>query len=131
MHKMNMLALSHRIASATMTKQMQELLSLEEFLSVCLERGYTKPWTQVSIEDKEDVIHIIALDYLVYRVQAEIDQLAEGLQIAGVLQAFMDHPAECSTLLCRSRRKLTAFTLAELCIPIFQTKEATRQKWKN
>lgn len=81
--------------------------------------GYAKPYTRIVIEDKEDIIQIIALDYLVYRVQAEIDQIAEGLQIAGVLQVLKDNPAECWALFCGGKRNLTAFTLAELLAPVY------------
>lgn len=114
-----MFALLHQIESATTTEQLQELLSSEEFLSVCFECGYTKPHTQVSVEDKEDVIRIIALDYLVYRVQAEIDQLAEGLQVAGILKVLRDNPEECSALFCGGKIKLTAISFAELLDPIY------------
>lgn len=69
----------HQIESPTTTEQIQQLIASEEFLSLCLDCGYAKPCTRIVIEDKEDIIQIIALDYLVHRVQAEIDQIAEGL----------------------------------------------------
>ena len=108
-----------QIESTTTTEQIQQMLSSEEFLTLCFECGYTKPWTRVSIEDKEDVIRIIALDHLVYRVHAEIDQLAEGLQIAGVLQALKSNPNECSALFSGGKVQLTAMALAELLDPLY------------
>lgn len=57
----------------TITEQLQQLISTEEFSSLCFDCGYIKPCTQVVIDDKDDIIRAIALDFLIYRGQAEID----------------------------------------------------------
>ena len=73
----------------------------------------------ITLQDKKELIQVITLDDLVYRSQAEIDQLVEGLKTAGILELLRNHPEEMSAVLYGGQQELTADTVAELFEPFF------------
>ena len=105
-----------QIESTTNTDELQQLLSEDDFL-FCLDSGYTKPLAHVTVQDKEEMIQIVALDYLVYRSQAETDQLIEGLKTADILGLLRKHPLQMSALFHGGHQELTADTVADLLEP--------------
>ena len=105
-----------QIESATTTEGLRQMLSEDEFYLDC---GYTKPSVLVTLQDKKELTQVIALDYLVYRSQAETDQLAEGLKTAGILELLRNQPEEISALFYGGQQELTADTIAEQLEPFF------------
>ena len=69
------------------------------------------------MQDEEEMIQIIALDYLVYRSQAETDQLIEGLKTAGILGFLRMYQLQMSALFNGGHQELTADTVAHLFEP--------------
>lgn len=116
MHCLALLCLILQIESAATTEDLRQLLSEDDFHLDC---GYTKPSVLVTLQDKEELIQIIALDYLVYRSQAEIDQLIEGLKTAGVLELLRNQPEQMSAVFCGGQKELTADRVAEMLDPFF------------
>lgn len=107
-----------QIESATTTDELQQLLSKDDFL-FCLDSGYTKPSTLVTIHDKEELIQMVALDYLLYKSEAETNELMEGLKTAGVLGLLRKNQLQMCPLFCGGHQlePLTAYTVADLFAP--------------
>ena len=64
--------------SATTTEQLQTLLNRDDF-SFRFHCGYAKPATQVSLEDKDELIRCIWLHFVLFHPHAELEQLRKGL----------------------------------------------------
>ena len=60
-------------------------------IDVLIEAGYTKPVSQISLENKTEVAKTLVIHTL-YRSKAVLDQLKSGLATLGLLDAMSKHP---------------------------------------
>lgn len=64
---------------------MQQIVTREEFASVILEAGYSKPFIRLQMDDVPDIKQILR-NFTMVNVKAEIDQFSEGLEVLGSWQ---------------------------------------------
>lgn len=57
-----------------------------------IESGFSKPVSIMTMDDREELVHIVALHYTLLRSKAELDQLKMGLQSVGVADAMKAYP---------------------------------------
>lgn len=57
-----------------------------------IDAGITNPLA-ATVGCKASIIHSIGLHYVILRVKAELDQLAEGLSALGVVELMRQHPS--------------------------------------
>ena len=61
-------------------------------MDTLLECGYCKPFASLSLSDREDLLHALALHFIILRPKAELDQLKEGLASVGVAESMEMYP---------------------------------------
>ena len=54
--------------------------------------GFSKPVSLIKMDDREELLHIIALHYTLLRSKAELDPLKMGLEALGVKDAMTAYP---------------------------------------
>ena len=59
---------------------------------IMIDAGFCKPLTSITIEDKEEIIHTIALHHTILKSKAELDDLKRGLGALGVLDMLENYP---------------------------------------
>ncbi|XP_062519771.1 uncharacterized protein LOC134194818 isoform X2 [Corticium candelabrum] len=80
-------------------------------IDVLIEAGYTKPVSQISLENKTEVAKTLVIHTL-YRSKAVLDQLKSGLATLGLLDAMSKHPQILEPLFVFGNRvALTAETI--------------------
>ena len=62
-------------------------------MDTLLECGFCKPFASLSLSDREEMLHAMALHFIILRPKAELDQLREGLASVGVAE-YMELYAE-------------------------------------
>ena len=65
-----------QISEAKSTEELSDLLACDSY-SFVREVDYSKPQPQYG--DKKDLVHSIALHYVIFSVEAELDQIVQGL----------------------------------------------------
>ena len=63
-----------------------------EAVDTTMEARYTRPIATVTIEDKNSIVQIIKLHFVLVRSKAVLDQLMCGLTCMGVVQAIQGNP---------------------------------------
>ena len=64
--------------SANTTEQVQTILNRDDF-SFRLHCGHAKPTTQVTLDDKDELIHWVWLHFVLLHAHVELKQLRKGL----------------------------------------------------
>ena len=57
-----------------------------------IDAGFSKPITNLTLADRDEVIHIIALHHTILKCKAELDDLKNGLGALGVGDMLKYHP---------------------------------------
>ena len=84
-----------------------------EMISEC---GYNKPSSKLSLTDKVDLIHSVALHHVILKTLGEISQFREGLESCGVLKAINKYaPLMCEFYVVKES-KLSAGIYIILCV---------------
>ncbi len=82
-----------QIASVTSTEQLRSLLSGEDF-NFLFHCGYSKPTTNVTLGDKEEITRSVWLHFVYFHPHAELEQLRKGfretLQVELLICRFCD-----------------------------------------
>ena len=64
-----------------------------EGIDYIADAGFTKPVTLLKLEDREEVILVVALHNALLKSKAELDQLIEGMSVLGVAEMVQKYPA--------------------------------------
>ena len=64
--------------SATTTEQVQTILNRDDF-NFRLHWGHAKPTTQVTLDDKDELIYCVWLHFVLLHAHVELKQLRKGL----------------------------------------------------
>lgn len=57
-----------------------------------IDAGYTKPIPNVTVVNRDELIHCIKMHNCILKIKAELDQLRSGLCLLGVWEAMSSHP---------------------------------------
>ena len=96
-------------------------------LSCRFDCGVNKPSVAYHITDKQSILHLFCLHFVILQRKAEIDQLMEGLNDLGFLQFLKMHPGPARSLLVSGRQKLTAASLEQLFLVRFSEPGSNRR----
>lgn len=97
-------------------------------LSCRFDCGVNKPSVAYHITDKQSILHLFCLHFVILQRKAEIDQLMEGLNDLGFLQFLKMHPGPARSLLVSGRQKLTAASLEQLFLVRFSEADVVKRK---
>ena len=82
---------------------------MEEKCAVVFDAGFSTPITQVTLADVPLIVRAVCLNTVVSPVKCELDQLASGLALFGILDLVKSHPKDMAALFVHdSTSKLTA-----------------------
>lgn len=60
--------------------EFQSLLQSEGFANFLIDCGYCKPICNISLSDKDDILRMVTLHYLLFRISQETEQFVKGLK---------------------------------------------------
>ena len=83
---------------------------MEHFDLLHGECGFVKPYAKLDMEDKDQMVHALTLQFGLLQSKAEIDQYMEGLKSLGVLDAIVQYHDLLKPFFCldTSESKVTA-----------------------
>ena len=102
-----------QISEAKSTEELSDLLGCDSY-SFIRDVGYSKP--QPKYGDKEDIVHSIALHYVILSVKAELDQIVQGLN-EGDLLWISNEARKLENLFLYKSGSLTATQIEDLFPP--------------
>lgn len=63
-----------------------------ENFSLLSDNGITKPYLNITLEDREEIRKMICLNHVITKSLAELQQFVSGLEALDVLQAIHSYP---------------------------------------
>ena len=76
---------------------MRQLLTSESS-DIVYDSGFATPVSSVHTDNIPDIVKAVCLHTTVLSVKAELDQMAEGLELFGILNLVRDHPSVMQSL---------------------------------
>ena len=67
------------------------LVAIEE-VDIVIEAGFSKIITKLTMADKDELVHIVALHHTILKCKAELDDMLNGLESLGVAEMLRLYP---------------------------------------
>ena len=77
---------------------LQNLLCQDSVADIVFASGFSKPITQVTLEDVPVILKALGINSCLVPVKAELDQVKEGLSIFNISQLIAQYPSEMKKL---------------------------------
>ena len=100
---------------------------LEDRFSIVFDCGFSTPITKVTVDHISTIIKAVSL-HCVLRVKAEIDQIAEGLELFNVLRLIRKYPTKIQEMfICDPHCKPTLDEMTMLFQPKYSNDQSSRK----
>lgn len=103
--------LALQIMSAVTQEELKAIVV--ENMDLMMDSGITKPFTQITMDDKVPIVQSVALQCVVLRTLGELTQFHEGLESLGVAKEMCDHSDLLHKFYVRGTSKVTAGMASE------------------
>ena len=80
-----------QLESTSSDEELRQLLTSENS-DIVYDSGFATPVSTIHTDNIPDIVKAVCLHTTVLSVKAELDQVAEGLQLFGILNLIRDHP---------------------------------------
>lgn len=117
--------------SFTDINSFKDFVNSDNEMSIIFDSGYCKPMSLWQVEDIGTIIKTVLFHINIRPIKAEIDQIAEGLQLFDILSLVKKYPEQfrCLFVSGRDNNPLTVSLMLALCSDVhFSGDDAKRSK---
>ena len=102
---------------------------MEDNNDVIYDSGFSTPVTCVCMEDAPAIVKAVSLHTTVLPVKTELDQMAEGLELFGIIRLIREHPSLMQPLFVFDPvdAKLTVDQIVQLFDVVFSPEGSTKR----